>query len=664
MHILKKILILIFCLSPWLTSGQFRPEIDDTNDGNEPDQTRKKAVVSRVKAWKTDGNGTFTDTLRIDTLLKNYHNYNPVFKNTITTSYTGNYGGAYLDNDFSKRVFNTDFYFLRTHDAFLLTPPEVQYYNTTTPYTMLDYSQSEHKNQNNETRLNVLHSQNITPSLNVTFRYDMAKSDGQYNFQKNNNHFISLYSGYSGKKLNITGGFIFNRINNGENGGMANDEELLKTETKYVNMRLTDANTRYKNTYLFATGEYKLGRLKDSDDSTSFTPLAGLIYSFKLSANKRIFSEGETDDNSSFYPVSYLNQDFSHDSVRFNHVTNLFQIKFYESEHRKYSFGKRVFAGIEFAGRSFAAPGYGEPVFPFHPGTFQETIYAGPPVLWDKKSYTNTFIGGGIFRQEGTFWTWNFDGRQYMTGYKAGQTEINGIISKPVHLFKDSLSTIRIKGSLLNRVPDYFQQKYFSNRIRWDNNFNNEQLMNASFAFVSPKYFLDAGVHYSLINNFIYHDTLGIPAQTKNELLVLSAYLNKEFNLGHFYILTRLLWQKASLPQYVHLPEFSARVLVSYNFVLAKVLSVQLGADTRYNTAYFADAYQPATGLFYLQNEKKLGNYPYMDAFANLKLKRTRVFFEYMNLASRFLNSPYFTVLHYPMYGATFRLGVAWSFYN
>lgn len=661
---LKKIVFLLLCFIPWLLSGQIRPGNENPDGESVKKKAREKNVIQRVKAWKIDGYGAFTDSVRVDTLLKNYYNYNPVYKNTITNSYTGNYGGSYINNDFSKRTFQTDFYLLRTHDAYLLTPSQINFYNTTTPYTLLDYSQSEHKNESNETRLNVLHSQNINPELNVTFRYDMAKSDGQYNFQKNKNHFITLYSCYSGEKLSVYGGFIFNRISNGENGGMLNDDELLNTETKYVSMRLTDASSEYRNAYLFACGEYKFGKNIETKDSTIFSPVAGILYSFQLSSNLRLFKEGSSIDNSGFFPVHYLHSGYSYDSVRFNTVTNLVQIKLYESEQKKYSFGKRVFAGIEYTGRSFSAPGYSEPVFPFHPGNFSNYLYTGPSARWDKRTYANTFLGGGIFRQAGKFWKWNFDGRQFMTGFKAGQTELNGVISKPVHLLKDSLSLIRIEGNLLNRVPDYFQQKYFSNRVKWSNDFHNEQLMNASFVFASPKYNLEAGARYALINNFIYHDTLGIPSQTKNELLLISAYIDKEFNLGKFSFQTRLLWQKVSLPQYIHLPQLSAMFSMSYNVLLAKVMHVQLGADTRYNTLYYADAYQPATGFFYLQSQKKLGNYPYIDAFANLKLKRTRVFVQYMNLASMFLDDPYFTVLHYPMYKATFRLGVAWSFYD
>jgi hypothetical protein len=105
-------------------------------------------------------------------------------------------------------------------------------------------------------------------------------------------------------------------------------------------------------------------------------------------------------------------------------------------------------------------------------------------------------------------------------------------------------------------------------------------------------------------------------------------------------------------------------MIVSYNMLVSKVLYIELGADARYNSAYFADAYHPVTGLFYLQNKKKLGNYPYIDAFVNAKLKRTRIFAQYMNIGSMFLEKSYFTSLHFPMNKATFRLGISWSFYD
>ncbi len=562
---LKKICSLLALWGPLLAFAQEKPRI--IGPGESPGDAPKpaKTILPRVKAWQISPDGASTDSLRIDTLLYNYHNYHPAYKHSITNSYTGNYGGAVMTHDFSLRSYHTGFYFLRNHDPYLLTPRRLHYYNPTTPYTLLDYSQSENKNRSSETRLNVLHSQNINPRLNVTFRYDQAKSEGQYNFQSNRNNAITLYSGYSGEKLRLYGGFLFNRIQNEENGGMADDSELPGTETRYVQMRLTDARSDYKSNYFFAGAGYQLGFRKKTGDSVMFRPVADLLYSFVMSNNLRLFSEGEEDDNSDFFPESYLNREFTNDSVRFNSITNILQLKFDESPQRKYSFGKRAYAGFELVPRSYASPAYKDPVYPFFKGSFKGSLYEGPEAWWNRKKYLNSFVGGGIFRHSGKFWSWEFEGRQYFSGWLAGQTELNGTLAKPFPFLRDSLAVLTIEGNLLNKAPDYFQESYFSNRARWNLDLNFEQRMNASGRFVSPRHHLDAGVKYSLINNLIYHDTLGIPAQTKKELLVLAAFVNKQFHLGPFILETDLLWQKASAPEFLHLPGLSARLGASFN---------------------------------------------------------------------------------------------------
>jgi hypothetical protein len=660
------ILLLFTIVVPMILAGQIRPQFDTPGEETgEMEEEPKTYVVPRVISWNLKGYGVLIDSVKLDTLNKYFHNYHPVYKSTITNTYTGNYGGAYLNNDYSKRVYATGYYFARGLDAYFLTPGRIDFYNTTTPYTMLDYSQSENKNRQNETRFNVLHTQNINKDLNFSFRFDQAKSDGQYNYQETRNNSISLYSSYTREKMNIYGGFISNRIRNLENGGMVDDDQLLLVEDQeFISMRLTDARSELRNSYLFASGEYKLGTTALIDETEQFKPIASVIYYFKMSNYIRHFWEGEKSDNSEFFPNYFLNPEFTHDSVRFRSILNQVQLLFHESGQKRFSFGQRVYLGTDIVRRIFAAPGYNHPVFPYHPGGFENHLYMGPDSRWNKKSYTNIFLGGAIFRHLGNFWTWDIEGRQYITGYLAGQTELNGAISKPVTFWNDSLAHFKISGDLLNRRPDYFQQEYFSNRFQWKNDFVNEQIMNASFEFFSPGRKLEAGTRYSLINNFIYHGYDGMPAQTRGEQLILSAYLNKDFTLGNFGLNTMFLWQKASAAQYIHLPVFSARILPYYSLVIAKVLFTQIGMDVRYNTEYYADAYNPATGFFYLQNEKMLGSYPYMDAFANLKLKRTRIFFQFMNIGSQFLNKPYFTALNHPMNKMTYRLGVAWSFYN
>ncbi|MBN2773838.1 MAG: putative porin [Prolixibacteraceae bacterium] len=616
-------------------------------DEDTEEQEEKTEIKSQIRVWELQGFGAFKHIIEIDTMQEGIQIFNPIYKNAITNTYTGNYGGAYENNNFFARNYNTDFLLFQTHDAYLLTPKNIIFYNTTTPYTLLDYSQSENKNLQNETRFNVLHTQNVTPDLNVTFRFDQARSEGQYNDQENKNNSITLYTSYHSDHFNIHGGFISNRIVNGENGGMKDDNQLFE-DFKLFN--LVNARSSYKNTSFYTISDYRLGEYIDTAsvdtdenvDSLAFKPRYSFLHFMEYSSNLRQFIEDD-EANSEFFPVTLIDSTKTGDSVRFNKFTNIFQAQQLEDSTKKYSFGKRAFMGFDLS--KVVYPGYEDS------GSYEE-------------NYHDLFVGGGIFRETGKFWNWNIEAKFYITGYHSGQTQISGVIYKPLTLLRDSAAFIEITGKLENRVPDYFQHRYNSNHYTWYNSFNHEQRMTAGVRFYSKKHKLELGANYALINNFVYNDTLGIPAQTKKELLILSAYLNKKFELGNFIINSKLLAQKSSSEEFIHLPDFSSYVGIYYKLLVSKVLHMHIGADLRYNTKYYADAYNPATGFFYLQNEKEIGNYPYIDAYASLKLKRTRVYFKLINVGSRFLNGEYFTALHHPMNKMTFRLGVDWKFYD
>jgi len=642
----KFILILFVFLYSFqiITFGQANEEFSMRE--NEETEEKKEDIKSEIKMWYLDGLGAFQDSTSRDTLLDNFHIYHPAFKSALTNSYVGNYGTPYLNNDFFGRESNMDFFFIKTREAYLLSPALIEYYNTTTPYTQLDFSQSENKSRKSETRFNVLHSQNVNPYLNFTFRYDQAKSIGQYNYQESRNSFVTLYSSYNKDDVSVHAGFVSNSIKNMENGGLEYDSLIFSNEdTEYLKTNLINSNNQFGSTYFFANAEYKVGKYEAIDDTTEyFRPIGGIIYSAQYERHKQQFFEEENGDNT-FFDTTYYSPDYNNDSIRFNKLTNTVQLKQYENANRKLSFGKRAFAGLEIIRGST-------------PGLDEE--------IRNRKQieYSNVYVGGGIFRQTGKFWTWNFDGKLYLTGRNVGQTEINGIISKPFTFWGDSLAALVFEGSIENRVADPFQEEFYSNHVRWDNDFKMEQRMTVHGQFVSAKRKLKVGARYAILNNFLYNDTLGIPSQTSNEIIVLSAYLDKDFNYRNLHFRTRLLWQKSSTENFIHLPDLSAFISGYYQFVISKVLYTQVGVDTRYNTSYYADAYAPNTGLFYLQNNKKYGDFPYIDVYATLRLKRTTVFFKAMNIGSGFINREYITTPNYPMNKTTFRLGLTWAFYD
>jgi len=649
---LKATYRLFLLFIPMFVSMQIlaQPNISKNMQEDEKSEKPKKDIQPKSTLWYLSGYGAFQDSTQLDTLQDYFQIFHPLYKEVITATYLGNYGSAAIDNNFFNRKDDYPYFFAQSRQWYILTPEKLKFFNSTTPYTRLDYSQSENKSKNNETRFNVIHSQNITPWWNYVLRIDLAKSAGQYLYQTTRNNSVSLYTNYVKGNWKVHGGFITNAIKNEENGGITNDSLLTSgIDPQYWNVNLNSSQTTIGSSFFFANTEYRFGKFIDTGKrkEPDFRPIMGFIHSIEVNTNHHEFID-EEDEDDDYFKNTYYPTWYTKDSIRFNRITNTFQLKQYENAEKKFSFGKRAYIGIEMDRGSM--PAY----------VSDDTLHVGRFDI----NYSNTYVGGGIFRETGKFWNWNFDGKLYFTGRNAGQTELSGLIYKPMPFFGDSLAYVSFTGTIENRVPDYFQERFYSNHYRWDQSLSMEQRMTAGGLFKMPGRHLEIGANYALINNFIYNDTLGIPNQTSKELLVLSAHLDKDFHYRGLHLRTRLLWQKASDDTYIHLPEWSAFISGYFQFTLSKVLLTQIGSDVRYNTKYYADAYSPATGLFYLQNEKQYGDYPYIDIYASLRLKRTRVFFKYMNVGTHFLDGEYMTSPHYPMNRATFRLGVSWAFYD
>jgi hypothetical protein len=660
-------------------SGANRQGGSDMSSGSNTESSTKKKkaptkpkIPSIIKTWKVSEQGTRIEKTELDTALTFYHVYQPIYQKSISNTFTGNNGGASISNDFFQRRYNSDFYFARSFDAYWLTPSQVSYFNTTTPFSLLDYSQSENRATKNETRFNVFLSQNVNKKLNFEFIYNQTKSQGQYPNQENKFHNIGLVSSYTSNNFLSHSNIIFNRLQGQENGGIDSGQPLDgPNKTNEFTVRMDDATNKLQNNTIFTVNEYRLGKSVEADTAANrperFIPRVGFIHELEFSGNKRSFTK--TANSNDFFANNYINTGLTQDSVRYTRLTNIFQIKFYEAPDRKFTFGKRAYIGHDqiWYHASSQLTDMGAHPFPLL-GSF---LYRTPgsldgQVLTDKLFYsrqTNTFIGGGIFRNEGKFWQWEANGRIYLTGYRSGQTELDGFVNKPIKIGRDTTS-LRIEGSLKTLVPEYFDSYFFSNNFVWRNNFDNINEMTIRSSIRSQEYKTELGVNYSLIGNYIYNNAQALPTQTSKELLVLSAYLNKDIIRDHWVIRAQALVQKANNENVIHLPAFAGFISLNYRTVISKVMHFQLGADTRYNSNFYADAYEPATARFYLQNTQMVGKYPYIDLHANLKLKRTRVFFLLMNAATGLVGNNYFSAPDYPYYRRTFRLGVSWSFYD
>ncbi|MCX6224198.1 MAG: hypothetical protein NTV01_05530, partial [Bacteroidia bacterium] len=216
--------------------------------------------------------------------------------------------------------------------------------------------------------------------------------------------------------------------------------------------------------------------------------------------------------------------------------------------------------------------------------------------------------------------------------------------------------------------PDPVIRDYESNHFRWSNDFRRQHESGLSAKWNVPE--IRSALTASIISNkgWIYFDTTGVPAQLNSRMTVLSMKGSKEFSAGPFRSTISALVQYSTSDK-IRLPLFvgSTSTFMHHEIHFPKTkgeLHVEYGLDLCYSTGFYGYSYMPASGIFFAQNEKIVGNYPNMNLFVQMKIKRTRVFVEWCQTFADLLPEQSFAVLHYPSMRPHLKYGIYWHFYD
>jgi hypothetical protein len=284
---------------------------------------------------------------------------------------------------------------------------------------------------------------------------------------------------------------------------------------------------------------------------------------------------------------------------------------------------------------------------------------------------SNVLIGK-LYNSIGEKFRWIATGELYLTGYRAGDFDLNGEIAKTFN-FKKGIAAWLITGSLQNTQPSFWFDQWGGNNIEWNNDFRKEFRIDLGTSFNYPARKTELKFNYAIIKNYTDFDTTKLPSQFSGALSVASVTLKKEVHLWKFHIASDIIVQKSSNFRILDLPLVTTRSAAYFEhlFRFAKTggkLNAQLGADLTYNTVYHPYSYFPATGRFYRQDRITAGDYPFINLFLNLKIKRTRIFvmFDHVNakLMGQSIRYNYYMVPDYPMNGRMLRYGLSWTFYD
>jgi len=93
-------------------------------------------------------------------------------------------------------------------------------------------------------------------------------------------------------------------------------------------------------------------------------------------------------------------------------------------------------------------------------------------------------------------------------------------------------------------------------------------------------------------------------------------------------------------------------------------LFLEFGVENTYFSEFYINDFVPSLGAFKIQNSRKFGNYPILDIFLIMKIRRFNftASLEHFNYGMN--GKDVFLMPNYPVKPRIIRLGFIWEFYN
>lgn len=660
---IKYILLGVFLLFFGFSWGQLDNSRDDKNARGHisREEYRKKQdsiatnrIVPLIKLWQLKADGAYKDRHYRDTMDMNRQILYPNYKRSIANTFTGNVGSANQSALFIHRKPIQEFLFLQPYEWYMSRPESHKFIDTRTPYSEINYSTGSNNNRE-ENILNVLLSRNINKEWNVGLQYNLISSDGQYQNQKHKVYDFTVFSSYEKGRYKLYGLLNHNRMKLQENGGIESDD-LLKPDTTVdahtMSVKLFNVGTSLHNYNYFLSHQYNIGEMRERvlfGDTTEVYPIK-IVHTLHLDKSSRSYFDQESSTN--FY------QDFNYaigkniaEKTEYQNLKNSAQIVLNEGYFNWFKYGLR--AELIYEKINYKLP------------TLSPTFPNDWEISTMEKKQDNIALEAGAFFSSTEKTNWAASWRTYLSGYKTGDTKATAHYTR--YMGNDSLRNhkLQLNFELATENPSLLWNEYFSNHIQWDNNFDKETRLKAEGYYQNKNWHLETGGAWQVMKNYTFFAEDAKPAQISDEIVIFTAYVKKNFHWKKMHFEPTVYWQKSSNENVLPLPMLSVYTNTYFESDLfEKAIKLRVGIDARYYTEWFAPAYMPATGQFYLQKEKKLGNYPKADVYFVARFKRASFFMKYEHFNNLFSKTEYFSALHYPITPRIIKYGVRWYFYD
>ena len=646
-----------------LSVSEYKEEVADTVLRNL--STMYTPVVSKIDTTKSINYWRITERTgeivagKPDTLLTDYFNRTNPDGQFISVAQMGNLGLPMESRIFFDREDRSHFMFFDPYYAYSKAPNRFNFINTKIPYSNVSYQRAGSR-ENLEERLQGILAINYGKKLNFGVDVDYLYARGLYNNQGSKHLEWVFFANYISDRHQLH--LFVNPANytNEENGGIEDDNDIKhpelqarKLKSKEIKTNLQETWNNQKGTRYYLNYHYNLGFNRDTktldeegDTIFQFIPVSSIIYTFDYTDRKRSFYTKDSTSLANFYEnqTNFMKRDsLDRDSTSYWSLRNTLALSMREGFSSWAKFDLTAFITQDV--RTYTS------MDSIRPTTIETNQYS-------------TYVGGELAKRTGKILRYNAQGSFGIIGYNLADIDISGNIETRIPVLKDTASVIA-SGYIKNIEPTYYENHYHSKYFWWDEKFSKVKKVYFGGTLDIPHTKTNFTLGVENVTDYIYFDEKGYPRQHSGDIQILGAILKQNFKFRAVHWDNQLVYQTSSNQDVIPLPDFSVYSSLYLQFMVAKVLTIQMGGNINYFSKYYSPTYEPATQQFRVQKETKVGDYPIISGFINCHLKQTRFFVQFYNVGSKFIEPPnYFSMPHYPLNPFTFKMGLSVDFHN
>lgn len=547
------------------------------------------------------------------------------------------------------------------YEGYAKTPENIHFFQTQTPYSLLSYGGSLGKDYT----LRVAHTQNVIPGWNVAFDYRLINPEGVFSNSAARNHYLDATTNYfsDDSRLQAQAGAIYQRYTVDENGGLSDDSYFTsgrQTNQAGLPMRLSGAGTMTLRHNIFGKASYNL--VRQAERTRTRDSLAARSDTVGTDSIRTVLDTITLTDTLRVGTPRTLNP-------------GIFGIDAAYSRHKRASYmpsgaDSTLWSLVE-ASLFWTNDAY--PDYRWH-NPLKINIGITPRLLQvnlpghsiSAASALNPFAKAELTLGSLTL---SASGETDHTLQKLlhGQHDADrqGSLALALPLDSAGHNTLNASLNLQHCMPELRMLLSSDDPLKAQDAQRYEiQYLRQCDSGHLP--LLDLTLRATHLSHAHWYDTALAVRQGDNALWLLQASLTAQLRLGWLHIDLQQLLQHSTDDEQVGVPLWASKNSIYADMRLFRnALRMQAGVDIRFHTRFFADAYDPATGLFHQQEDSEVGGYLWGDLFLNIQVRRATIYLKAGHLNALWEQHPSYLLLpHYP--GQRFGLlwGMTWHFFD